>query len=101
MSKKKEEPINRFARKYIVDAKGCHVWTGSISDRGYGRFWAGRVNGYAHRFIYEHATGKKIAAGLQIDHLCRNTRCVNVAHLEPVTRSENLRREAEANRCAA
>lgn len=27
-----------------------------------------------------------------LDHLCRNTGCVNVAHLEEVTRSENLNR---------
>jgi hypothetical protein len=29
---------------------------------------------------------------MEIDHLCRNTHCVNPAHLEPVTHSVNLRR---------
>ncbi len=28
----------------------------------------------------------------ELDHLCQNRRCVNPAHLEPVSRSENLRR---------
>jgi hypothetical protein len=30
--------------------------------------------------------------GLDLDHLCRVRHCVNPAHLEPVTRAENLRR---------
>lgn len=38
------------------------------------------------------ATGTKIAPGMHIDHKCRNPRCVNPAHLEPVTPSENMRR---------
>lgn len=46
----------------------------------------------AHRFFYEHFIGE-IPEGLEIDHLCHNTICVNPAHLEAVTHSENLRRE--------
>lgn len=28
----------------------------------------------------------------ELDHLCRNKRCVNPSHLEPVTHAENIRR---------
>ena len=45
----------------------------------------------AHRFAYELLIGP-IPSGLTIDHLCRNTGCVNPAHMEPVTRAENARR---------
>jgi hypothetical protein len=45
----------------------------------------------AHRFAYELLVGP-IPEGLVIDHLCRNRRCVNPAHLEPVTAEENWRR---------
>ena len=45
----------------------------------------------AHRYAYEQAHGP-LAKGLVIDHLCRRRNCVNVEHLEAVTRGENSRR---------
>lgn len=39
-----------------------------------------------------YVPGKK-----QIDHLCRQRRCVNVGHLEMVTNRENARRRDRAN----
>ena len=44
-----------------------------------------------HRLIYEWLH-KPIPVGLELDHLCRNRRCVNPCHLEPVTGQENVRR---------
>lgn len=49
----------------------------------------------AHRVVYEALIGP-IGEGLWIDHLCRNTLCVNPEHLEPVTPRENLRRAYQA-----
>lgn len=40
---------------------------------------------------YELLVGP-IGEGLQVDHLCFNTLCINPAHLEPVTPKENTRR---------
>lgn len=45
----------------------------------------------AHRWAYERYVGP-IPEGLELDHLCRVTLCVNPAHLEPVTHAENMRR---------
>jgi hypothetical protein len=45
----------------------------------------------AHRHSYRLFVGE-IPDGLFIDHLCRVRNCVNPAHLEPVTRKENILR---------
>ena len=72
---------------------GCWLWTASLNNRGYGRFGptGQRKLVRAHRWAYEAVVGP-IPDGLVIDHLCGVKRCVNPAHLEPVTNFENLRR---------
>lgn len=87
--------IARFEKFIDRRASGCWEWLGYINKYGYGSFWyRGRMRG-AHRSYYEILNGP-IAAGMEIDHLCRNTRCVNPAHLEAVTKLENIRRVPES-----
>lgn len=69
---------------------GCWEWT-SANFRRYGLFWLNGKTEWAHRLAYELLVGP-IPDGLTLDHLCRNPSCVNPAHLEPVTQSENARR---------
>lgn len=69
----------------------CWTWTGNTKPDGYGLInLAGRQRS-VHRVSYEATVGA-VPDGLELDHLCRNTRCVNPAHLEPVTHDENMRR---------
>jgi hypothetical protein len=69
----------------------CWLWTAS-TNKGYGKFVVStRVHVEAHRWLYEQLVGP-IGPGLQLDHLCRVTRCVNPDHLEPVTQRENMLR---------
>lgn len=77
---------------------GCWLWTANTVPSGYGqvslrRFRRRRdgLSSIAHRISYEAFVGP-IPSGLDIDHLCRVRCCVNPDHLEPVTRSVNLRR---------
>jgi hypothetical protein len=72
---------------------GCWIWIGAIGKGGYGNisYWKEKKTYRAHRLIYQILVGP-IPQGLELDHLCRNRRCVNPAHLEPVTRLENLLR---------
>jgi hypothetical protein len=77
-------------------ADDCWEWQRSCRTSGYGQYstWKDgkRVkNWLAHRYAYEQVVGP-IPEGLEIDHLCRNRRCVNPDHLEPVTRSVNQQR---------
>ena len=82
-----------ISSKYIIDeSTGCWIWQGSpCRKNGYGRFWVNGKNVSAHRYSYELAKGK-IPDGLSIDHLCRNTMCVNPDHLEAVTTKTNTLR---------
>ena len=68
-------------------AGACWPW-GGRTDVGYGRQGAT----FAHRIAFIYARGP-IPEGLDLDHLCRFRLCCNPAHLEPVTRAENVRRQ--------
>jgi len=85
--------IERFWSK--VDAEGdCWEWTaGRIGEYGsFGIHRGGTDRRWrVHRFAWEELIGR-IPDGLVIDHRCRNTICVNPAHLETVTRATNTLR---------
>lgn len=85
---------DRFWRKVHKTDK-CWEWTGALNSYGYGtvtRTIEGkRRQLMAHRVAHEIAVGP-IPAGLTIDHLCRNKRCVRPDHLEPVTARDNILR---------
>lgn len=91
-----ERELKRFMAKVELTAD-CWNWTGATSG-GYGKMWIGskRTNTWrirsAHRLSYQHFVGPIPPETPYLDHLCRNPRCVNPAHLEPVTNVENSQR---------
>lgn len=71
-----------------VDKSGdCWLWTAYCDPNGYPRLTdhdgIGRL---VHRAVYEMTYGPTDS---ELDHRCRNTRCVNPAHLRAVTSEEN------------
>lgn len=78
----------RFTQKVEITPT-CWNWKACITKDGYGYFRTENGMSFAHRVAYEHHHGIKIKSGLEIDHLCRNRKCVNPAHLEVVTKYEN------------
>lgn len=73
-----------------VDKSGeCWLWVGSLDQDGYGKY--GRPTMRAHIFAYTTEVGP-VPDGLELDHLCRNRRCVRPLHLEPVTNAVNVLR---------
>lgn len=69
----------------------CWNRTGTLNTSGYGVFFVDGKNRQAHRWVYESFVGP-IPDGFEPDHLCRNRSCVNTAHLEVVTKAENILR---------
>lgn len=85
----REEWLSKF---YVVDcAIGCWLWVGTKNKGGYGSCSTPTGTRNAHRVAFEIHRGD-IGDGMDLDHLCRVRACVNPWHLEPVTRSTNLRR---------
>lgn len=86
-----EEFAAKFmARVTIMDSK-CWEWKHPRTRHGYGIFSIGRDTILAHRLSYWWHVGP-IPEGLTLDHLCRNTSCVNPAHLEAVSATVNILR---------
>lgn len=84
------EMLAKFWMKVKANG-GCWEWQNALTN-GYGTFAPKRFAILpAHRVAYELIVGP-IPEGLELDHLCKNPRCVNPNHLEPVTHAENCRR---------
>ncbi len=89
-----------------VDRRGddeCWPWMGFCQKNGYGQYGTTGAR-LAHRIAYQYLVGP-IPKGLVLDHLCHtrdvecadneacvHRRCCNPAHLEPVSRRENIAR---------
>jgi hypothetical protein len=84
----------RLWEKVVKTEAGCWIWLGHENGHGYGRITVDGKQLLTHRFAYELLRGP-IPDGLQIDHLCRNRRCLNPDHLEPVTNRENKMRSPQ------
>lgn len=86
--------VDEFMTRVRVQPDGCWKWTFPVQRSRHGLYgcchWLGVGMG-AHRASWLIFRGP-IPEGLEIDHLCRNTRCCNPDHLEPVTHRENVLR---------
>ena len=82
----------RVLRRTVI--ADCWEWQGALDERGYGRIRRGSAkegNTRVHRAVWEYLVGP-IDKELTLDHLCRNTVCVNPDHLEPVSMGVNVLR---------
>ena len=85
------EQVERFWNNVEVPEQPscCWEWTARLSKWGYGNVTIGKHGDFAaHRVAYTLLIGP-IPNDLEIDHLCRNRRCVNPDHHEIVTHREN------------
>lgn len=70
----------------------CWLWRLSKNTAGYGQTYLfPNVGIGAHRVAW-HLAGYLLVPGMELDHLCRNSGCLRVTHLEQVTKLENMLR---------
>jgi hypothetical protein len=94
---KPRELRERFFNKTVQDGD-CLIWLGTTNGEGYGRAYIGTRRVYAHRLAWLLA-GKPLAKGKELHHaVCRNTLCVNAAHLRVISKAQHARIHARENR---
>lgn len=91
-----EADLRRLFSKMEITPSGCVEWTAATRANGYGAVWLEGAVRVAHRVVLAWAGGHDDPA-LDADHLCRNRKCVAPAHLELVTRRENIARGQHPN----
>ena len=89
------QELRRFFAKIKRAESGCWEWTG-VLIYGYGQVRCRTIQYGAHRLSHLAFIGS-IPDGYEVDHLCRNPRCINPGHLEAVTPRENNRRSNSAS----
>lgn len=92
-----EAMATRFwAKVDLLTENGCYQWLAGANRGGYGVFLQRKPRRrgdtqLAHRVAWMLVYGA-FPPGESIDHLCRNRRCENPSHMEPVSLAENARR---------
>ena len=83
--------VTELLSRVVVTSEGC--WLRLSSHDKYGYCKAGQhTYGSGHRASWTLLRGP-IPLGRQVDHLCRNTWCLNPSHMELVGIVENVKRQ--------
>lgn len=91
--RKVDDPVQHILSRTKVNERGCWEGQGFLTPEGYGQGTLAVLGGryLAHRALYQLLVGP-VADNLVMDHLCRNPRCCNPKHLEPVPQAVNMER---------
>jgi hypothetical protein len=75
----------------VDEITGCWNWLGYVGKDGYGRQFKtkDRVSTLVHVNSFVRNKGP-VPDGMEIDHVCRNRRCINPDHLRAITHKENV-----------
>lgn len=81
-------PLGILAERVTLVVNGCWLWTGPVMANGYGQVDLGGRHWLAHRLVWALLVG---SSPEHLHHRCRVRRCVNPAHLEPLTAADHAR----------
>lgn len=81
---------DRDIRPHVIEDPftGCLLFQGALNNSGYGQVHAAYFGIGAHRVAWVAERGP-VPAGKELHHLCEQRRCVNVNHLQVVTKAEH------------
>jgi hypothetical protein len=77
----------------------CWIWSGGLTQKGYGFFIRGRKKLRVHRLALE-LTGVRVTSEDLVLHSCDRPACCNPAHLRVGTHEDNVRDAMDRNRVA-
>lgn len=81
---------DRVNAQLVIQDDGCHIFTGSKDDCGYGRINKDGKLIRLHRAMWIEHFGE-IPKGHVIMHKCDNPSCINIQHLRMGTQLDNVR----------
>jgi hypothetical protein len=78
-----------WSKVEIREPDVCWLWTASVNNRGYGRFWITGQIVLAHRVSFKLHKGS-LDPNLNVLHSCDERRCQNPTHLFQGTQLDNI-----------
>lgn len=95
-----ETKARLLAKRRIDSSTGCWIWTGWITQEGYGRTTVNGINVQVGRLALALWRGAPLAESELLGFTCNNAACFNPEHLQTRTKSEVVRNAVLSGRHA-
>lgn len=89
-----------LAKVEVDYSTGCWNWRGTMQRNGYGAFYMYGLRKLSHRAMYELLFWP-LDPAIHLHHDCKNKKCCNPSHLEPLSPSEHHIADGQAEKIRA